>query len=460
MKRYPSYKPSGVDWLGEVPANWEVWKVSRLFKKIGSGTTPKAGNPEYYENGIIPWVNTGDLNDGYIDNCSNYITQKAFDDHSTLKIYEAGTLLVAMYGATIGKTAITKFAACTNQACCSLVRSKLIDTKFAFYWFLANKENIINLSYGGGQPNISQDVVRSLKIPISNVPEQLSIVRFLDYKTSQVDTFISNRQKQIELLKEQLHFKINDAITKGINPKIKFKTTDIKYVPEIPEHWDIRKFKSLTSILTCGVAATPEYVEESEGVAFLSAQNCRPFAMDLSKYNYIKPSLHKQLTRYKKPQKEDVLVTRVGAGIGQACIIDTDLEFSVYVSLTHIRPNQEILSEYIVYFFNTEYCYQLNHEGTVVGGGQGNLNVKNVERYRIPLPPVEEQKTIIAYLDKYRLEMDNLISKYQKQIDLMQEYRTSLISHAVTGKIDIRDWQPKTKEYKTAELPVQMAAEN
>ena len=100
--------------------------------------------------------------------------------------------------------------------------------------------------------------------------------------------------------------------------------------------------------------------------------------MDLSKYNYIKPSLHKQLTRYKKPQRGDVLVTRVGAGIGQACIIDTDLEFSVYVSLTHIRPNKEILSEYIVYFFNTEYCYQLNHEGTVVAGGQGNLNVKNV----------------------------------------------------------------------------------
>lgn len=92
-----------------------------------------------------------------------------------------------------------------------------------------------------------------------------------------------------------------------------------------------------------------------------------------------------------------------------------------------------------MYFFNTEYCYQLNHEGTVVGGGQGNLNVKNVERYRIPLPPIEEQKEIIVYLDNYRIEMDSIISKYQKQIDLMQEYRTSLISQAVTGKIDVRE---------------------
>ncbi len=140
MRRYPIYKESGVDWLGEIPIEWSTWKVSRLFKKIGSGTTPKSGTPEFYENGTIPWINTGDLNDGYIDNCSNYITQKAFDEHSTLKMYESGTLLVAMYGATIGKIAITKFRACTNQACCSLVSSKKILTKFAFYWFLASKQ--------------------------------------------------------------------------------------------------------------------------------------------------------------------------------------------------------------------------------------------------------------------------------------------------------------------------------
>ena len=294
--------------------------------------------------------------------------------------------------------------------------------------------------------NIGADKYNLILVPKPPLPEQHSIVRFLDYKTGQIDKFIANRQKQIELLKEQLHFKINQAITKGINTKVNYKSTDIKYVPEIPEHWEIRKFKSLTSILTCGVAATPEYVEESEGVAFLSAQNCRPFAMDLSKYSFIKPSLHKQLIRNKKPQKGDVLVTRVGACIGDACIIDTDLEFSIYVSLTHIRPNKEILSEYIVYFFNTEYCYQLNHEGTVVAGGQGNLNVKNVERYRIPLPPIDEQKQIIEYLDNYRLEMDNLITKYQKQIDLMQEYRTALISQAVTGKIDVREWENIKKQ--------------
>ena len=136
MKVYPKYKSSGVDWLGKIPSDWKAWKVCRLFKSIGSGTTPKAGTPEYYENGTIPWINTGDLNDGFISNCSNHITQKAFDEHSALKIYDEGTLIVAMYGATIGKTAITKFKACTNQACCSLVSSPIINIEFAFYWFI------------------------------------------------------------------------------------------------------------------------------------------------------------------------------------------------------------------------------------------------------------------------------------------------------------------------------------
>jgi len=458
MRKYSAYKSCGVDWLGELPANWDFSRL-KMFSKIYSGGTPDRNNKNFWENGTIPWIASGEVNQEIISEPTTYITEEAFKN-SSAKWIPLNSIVMALagQGRTKGTVAIIGREVTCNQSLAAIV-TRNINYRFLFYWLSSKYQDIRGL-VGEDRDGLNLALIGNIPIPLPPLPEQLSIVRFLDYKTGQIDRFIANRQKQIELLNEQLHFKINEAITKGINQKVKFKPTDIKYVPEIPEHWNIRKFKGLTSILTCGVAATPEYVEESEGVAFLSAQNCRPFAMDLSKYSYIKPALHKQLTRYKKPQKGDVLVTRVGAGIGQACIIDTDLEFSVYVSLTHIRPNQEILSEYIVYFFNTEYCYQLNHEGTVVGGGQGNLNVKNVERYRIPLPPIDEQKEITAYLDNYRKEMDSLISKYQKQIDLMQEYRTSLISQAVTGKIDVRDWQPKVKEYKTEDFPLSIAAEN
>jgi len=435
MRKYPSYKPSGLDGIGDVPELWEIIKL-KYIAKIHNGQDQKT---VLDENGQYPIYGSG----GVFGYANQYL-------------FEGPSVLLGRKG-TVDKPRLVLTPFWSVDTAYYTKISKKISPYLFFH--LCNQINFDYYMYGSAIPSMTARDLNEIKFPLPSLNEQNSIVRFLDHKTEQMDRFIASRQTQIELLKEQLHFKINDAITKGINQKVKFKPTDIKYVPEIPEHWDIRKFKGLTSILTCGVAATPEYVEESEGVAFLSAQNCRPFAMDLSKYNYIKPSLHKQLTRYKKPQRGDVLVTRVGAGIGQACIIDTDLEFSVYVSLTHIRPNQEILSEYIVYFFNTEYCYQLNHEGTVVGGGQGNLNVKNVERYRIPIPPVQEQKEIIAYLDNFRKEMDNLISKYQKQIDLMQEYRTALISQVVTGKIDVRGWEPKVRKYQTEELPIRMAAE-
>lgn len=435
MKRYPKYKILDIPWLFEIPSHWEVYRYKFLYRSAMGQTII---SDQLITDGKYP-VLSATISDEYFGR----IDKPNF-------ILKFGDLVIPARGNSIGNVTFVKEECVSTQTTIysKLINRKKIQPKFAHYFLLAHKADLFAFT----QTAIPQITVAEVKEnPIATPPltEQTQIVKYLDYKTGLIDDFIASRKKQIDLLKEQLHFKINEALTKGINEKVSFKPTDIKYVPEIPEHWDIRKFKGLTTILTCGYASTPEYVEENEGVAFLSAQNCRPFRMDLSKYGFIKPELHKQLTRYKKPQRGDVLVTRVGAGIGESCIIDTDLEFSVYVSLTHIRPNKEILSEYIVYFFNTEYCYQLNHEGTVVGGGQGNLNVKNVERYRIPLPPIDEQKEIVTYLDNYRSETDELISKYQKQIELMQEYRTAIISQAVTGKIDVREWQPKAKELQS-----------
>lgn len=219
-------KPSGIKWIGETPEEWDVWKVSRLFKTIGSGTTPKAGTAEYYDDGTIPWVNTGDLNDGILEDCGTRITEKAFADHSTLKIYKKETLLIAMYGATIAKLSVLNFDACTNQACCALANSKLTEVDFAFNWFLSQKQNIINLSYGGGQPNISQDIIRNIRIPLPSKEDQQVILDFIKTETSTIDTLIPKYQKQIDLMQEYRTSLISQAVTgkidvRGWQPKMR-----------------------------------------------------------------------------------------------------------------------------------------------------------------------------------------------------------------------------------------------
>ena len=131
------------------------------------------------------------------------------------------------------------------------------------------------------------------------------------------------------------------------------------------------------------------------------------------------------------------MITRVWAWIWDACLVDIDFEFSIYVSLTHIRTNSELFNWFLVYFFSTDYSKYLNKLGTIDWWWQWNLNVKNVRTYLIPLPSIEEQKEIVEYLDKEIKYIDDMVEKLEKSIQLMKEYKTSLISHAVSGKIKI-----------------------
>jgi type I restriction enzyme S subunit len=210
-------KDSDIEWLGEIPEHWELRKVGRSFNLIGSGTTPKSENIGYYENGTINWVITGDLNDGILDKTSKKITEKALDEYSTLKIYPVGTLLIAMYGATIGKISLMNFEGCVNQACCALSDSPYLSNEFSFYWFLANKQHIINMSFGGGQPNISQEVVRSLKIPTPPSSEQQAIIYHLDEQTTRIDKLMERQGRQIERLKEYRTTLISEVVTGKID---------------------------------------------------------------------------------------------------------------------------------------------------------------------------------------------------------------------------------------------------
>jgi type I restriction enzyme S subunit len=206
-------KDSGIEWIGEIPERWEVRKVSRSFDFIGSGTTPKTQEDIYYDKGDIPWVITGDLNDGLLKETSKRISKEAVRDYSTLKIYPKNSLIIAMYGATIGKTALLDIEACTNQACCVLAKSKIFETKYVFYWFIANKNNIISYSYGGGQPNISQDIIKTLKIPLPLKPEQQKIVEYLDKATSKIDKTIKRIEQKVNLLQEYKKSLIYQLVT-------------------------------------------------------------------------------------------------------------------------------------------------------------------------------------------------------------------------------------------------------
>jgi type I restriction enzyme S subunit len=210
-------KPSGIEWLGDVPEGWEAWKLTHAFEKIGSGTTPKTDIREYYDGGTYPWLNTGDLNDADLNDCEKKITTRALNDHTTLRIYPAGSVVIAMYGATIGKLAILNFSASVNQACCVFSGQRKIDYKFLFFWLLGYRPQIINLASGGGQPNINQEILRGLRVPCPDLSEQVAIARFLENETAKFDNLTAEAQRAIDLLQERRTALISAAVTGQID---------------------------------------------------------------------------------------------------------------------------------------------------------------------------------------------------------------------------------------------------
>ncbi len=204
-------KPSGVDWLGDVPECWEVRKLSSLFRRHGSGTTPSG---DRYYGGGIPWVMTGDLTDGALLTTKRTVNRRALKEVSALRVYPPGSLLVAMYGATIGKTGVLTMEACTNQACCVLAESE-IGSNVEYFQAVVNmaRPRLIEQGYGGGQPNINSEVVRSLRVPVPPRQEQDRIAEAIGSGVEDIDTAIDRARREITLLREYRTRLIADVVT-------------------------------------------------------------------------------------------------------------------------------------------------------------------------------------------------------------------------------------------------------
>lgn len=198
-------KDSGIEWIGEIPAEWNKDKVIRVFSVIGSGTTPKSSDENLFD-GNTPWIQSGDINGENLFVTKNCVSNSAIESYSALRVYQAPYLVVAMYGASVGNLSLSMIDACVNQACCVL-KKPTINLKFSFYIFKAVKDYLAQKAVGGGQPNISQETIKQLWLPIPSADEQIEISNYLDEKCRSVDALIAKKQQyftEIETYKKSL----------------------------------------------------------------------------------------------------------------------------------------------------------------------------------------------------------------------------------------------------------------
>jgi type I restriction enzyme S subunit len=430
-------KDSGIPWIGEIPEGWGKDKIIRVFRTIGSGTTPKSTEESNF-GGDINWIQSGDINGGVMSSCKNQVSEETLLNCPALKVYKFPFIIVAMYGASVGNTSISTIDGCVNQACCVLGDS-VLNFKYAFSIIKSCKDYWLIKAIGGGQPNISQETIRQTWIPVPPLAEQHLIATFLDKKCSEIDSLIDLQEQMIEELKAYKQSVITEAVTKGLNPNVQMKDSGVEWIGDVPEHWEVKplKFNFNRRSERNNPILTTERLSLSidKGVTLYSEKttNLDRFKDDFTQYQLAYPNdiiLNCM----------NMIVGAVGLSKYIGCV--SPVYYVIYPS------NLGISAEYYSYLLNTPTIrgvyYSYGKGIYAIDRGEGRVNTCRLKvsyddfgRFDIPIPPIEEQKEIVSCIKQKCADIDRLIELKQSKIEHLKEYKKSVIYEYVTGKREV-----------------------
>lgn len=446
MKPYAEYKDSGVEWIGKIPSGWNINKVSRNTYVKGRIGWKGLKSDEFIDEG--PYLVTGtDFRCGKIDweNAYHISPERYYEDPYI--ILKEGDVLITKDG-TIGKIALVDFL--PSQATLNsgiFVTRPINDSYYSlfFYWILISnvfKSFFDYESQGSTVKHLYQNVFEDFKFPLPPVSEQHQIVAFLDHKTQLIDDLIEKTEKKIELLKEKRTALINHCVTKGLNPDAEMKDSGVEWIGEIPSHWEIKKLKYFREVFSSSVN---RHLHKNEIQVYV----CHYPMVYYNEFINENIQMEKGSCRedeYKKYilKKGQVILTKDSESpddIGIPCYIEND--FNNVVCGYHLtiiqKKNKSINSKFLFRFIQSDRvrAYFENNSKGITRFSLGKPIIKNLF---INVPTLSEQKQIVEHLDEQTQNIDSTIEKETQRIELLKEYRQSLISAAVTGKIDVRDW--------------------
>ena len=359
-------------------------------------------------------------------------------------LLKTGDILFARSGATVGKT--FQFKNYEGLACYAgyLIKatpdSRKVLSDFLYFYTKSNayenwKNSIFNQST---IQNIGAEKYSALEIPIPQLAEQISINEYLNKKTDEIDKLIASKKQLIELLNEERVAIINQAVTKGINPKAKLKPSGIKWLGDIPSHWEVKKLKYLVSKVGSGI--TPKggaNVYQTDGIPLLRSQNIYSDRLELTDIAFISEEMDKEMAS-SRVQVGDVLLNITGASIGRCFYIHEGFgKGNVNQHVCIIRPVQEKISTKFLHAILMSEFGQTMLELCQNGSNREGINYQQIKSFDLLLPKLEEQKEIIEFIQTKIDRINSIVSKIEFEIELMIEYRAALITELVTGKINV-----------------------
>lgn len=415
---------SGVEWINTVPASWTRSRIKNVSATFGSGTTPNSHIIDYYDGNIF-WIQSGDIyGKNNILETSASVTGLAVRAISTLKVYKAPFITIAMYGGSVGNIAISRIDACSNQACCCIKPNNDVNLKFLYYWLVFCKKDFLVKAEGGGQPNISQNIIKNQCIYFPSVTEQKGIVALLDLKCAEIDTLHADIEEQIKTLEEYKKSVITEAVTKGLNPEAEMKDSGIEWVGNIPFNWKIEKGKYCLKYLQKPTKPDDDVITCFRDGEVTLRKNRREDGFTISL----------QEIGYQGIDKGDLIVHGMDGFAGAIGISDSRGKASPVLNVLDTKHNKR----YIMY-----YLRNMAYNGVFIALATGirvrtcDTNWGKLRELPYILPPKDEQDHIVEYIDNRLLKVNSIINEKQKQLELLDEYKKSIIYEYVTGKKEV-----------------------
>ena len=443
---YPKYKPSGVEWIGEVPEHWEVGRL-KDYGMLFAGT----GFPHEHQGSdreTLPFYKVGDLIEssngrhlGIAPNTVSYETATKLRAH----VIPKGAIVYAKIGAALflNRRRITTVPCCIDNNMTAYIPEKL-EPKWAFYW-----TNILDFGVyanPGAIPSLSEGDQVLLPIAAPSGAEQHAIAAFLDRETEKIDTLVAKKRTLIERLKEERTALITHTVTRGLPPEAaraaglephpKLKSSGVEWLGEVPEHWEVKRGRFCADVNPQPLRSLHPDSEASfvpmEAVGEYGGLN-----LDQTRYVF---EVNSGYTEFKDG---DVVVAKITPCFenGKGALA-TGLLNGIGFGTTelHVLRPFENLDVRFLFYFSISQVFRNMGEGEMYGaGGQKRVPPEFCKDIQIPLPPVEEQHAIADFLDRATVKIDTLMTKIETAIERLQEYRSALITAAVTGKIDVRE---------------------
>ncbi len=441
MKEYPRYKDSCIRWIGKIPINWKLIRLKWLVKeklKYGANEAAELEDPElprYIR--ITDFDEKGNLRSD---------TWKSLP-YSLAKEYllEEGDILFARSGATVGKT--FQFKGFEGNACFAgyLIKASLLNDRissdFLDYYTKSNSyENWKNRTFIQSTiQNISAEKYQNLEIPLAPINEQKIIVDFLNEKNGKIDKLLEEKQKMVTLLQEERAAIIERAVTKGLNSNASMIDSGIEWLGKIPEHWEMKKLKCICYMKgRIGWQGLRQSEFTDNGPYLITGMNFKDGVIRWDEVYHITEERYNQAPEIQL-KLHDVLMTKDGT-IGKLLYVDyLPRKTSLNSHLLVLRPlKNDFIPKYLYYTLNSQ-PFKVHIETHKTGTTFFGITQEAVGLFKIILPPINEQREIVEFIEKETNRIDETTFKIAKEIELLEEYKTALISEAVTGKIDVRN---------------------